>query len=121
MPARLHFLALQGRAADGCVAVHGACAASAGAALARYARALGWKGPSAPPHALVPPACLAPTCWHRIAAPYPCLPADPDRPYCQVYRVAAGDTVASVADKFGMKEKELSTLNSGGPGCGACA
>lgn len=43
----------------------------------------------------------------------PC-PADPDRPWCQVYEIQAGDTTTSVAKLFNITEDQLIALNSGG-------
>ena len=40
--------------------------------------------------------------------------ADPDRPFCQVYTFQLGDTLKTVADKFGTTEEKLIELNSGG-------
>lgn len=55
-----------------------------------------------------------PTCpsW-APALPFS-LPADPDRPWCQVYEVQDGDTITSVAALFNITEEDLVDLNAGG-------
>lgn len=64
-----------------------------------------------------PPPGLPPT--NECTPPLPCAPrpaprpADPDRPWCQVYTVQEGDSEREIAERFGLTEKELTKLNSG--------
>lgn len=58
-------------------------------------------------------AAWAPRQAYRPPAPAPGIPADPDRPYCQVYVVQPGDTLSSVAATFNLTDQELIDLNSG--------